>query len=67
LCAAHGIRPANEKLADRAEQGEFVIAHNSREFGDARPSQTASLSSYVEPGWHRDGAETADIMVFPAP
>jgi hypothetical protein len=29
-------------------------------------SALAPLSSYVEPGWHCDGAETADFMVFPA-
>ena len=53
--AAFGVRPAYEKLADRAEQGEFVIAHDSREFGDARTRLRAVASHQREKGRKRRG------------
>ena len=31
-------RPADKELAERSEHGEIVIAHDSSELGDARPS-----------------------------
>ena len=48
--AAIGGRPAYEKLADCAEQGQIVLAHHASEFGNARPGARTVAAHQSEEG-----------------
>ena len=51
--AAVGGRPADEKLAERAEQGEIMIARDSGELGGARPGARTVAAHQREKGRER--------------
>ena len=50
-------RPADKELAERSEHGEIVIAHDSSELGDARPS-ARTVSAHQREKGRCHGVET---------
>src|SRR5208282_6658416 len=60
---AIGGRPACEKLAERAEQGQIVLAHDASEFGHSRPgARTVAAHQSEEVAGAKDDRRDAHVL-----